>query len=356
MTAVTDRPIRVIQWTTGNIGRRSLHAIISRPDMELVGVYAHGADKVGVDAADLSGWAQEHGQPTGITATNDIDALLAAKPDACCYNPLWPNVDELVRLLEAGVNVCSSAAWITGGKQSPEDLARIRKACEQGNSTIFGSGAHPGMTNMVGMVLSGSCERVDEIRITESVDCSTYESAGTQSAMGFGCAPDTPGLEESVRRESEVFAESAAMMADAIGATLDRMTFDVTFTTATGDSDLGFMTIPEGTVGGVYGYHRGWVGDRNVVSVGFNWIMGNHVVPPKPLEHGHVIQVFGVPNMRTVLHCLPPKNWPEPGFMGLGMIYTALPVTNAVPAVVAAKPGIVTLADLPPVTGRFSAT
>jgi 4-hydroxy-tetrahydrodipicolinate reductase len=209
------------------------------------------------------------------------------------------------------------------------------------------------MTNMVGMVLSGSCERVDEIRITESVDCSTYESAGTQSAMGFGCDPDTPGLAESVRRESEVFAESAAMMADAIGADLDRMTFDVTFTPATGDSDLGFMTIPAGTVGGVYGYHRGWVGERNVVSVGFNWIMGSHVTPPKPLEHGHVIQVYGVPNMRTVLHCLPPKGWTEPGFMGLGMIYTAMPVTNAVPAVVAARPGIVTLADLPPVTGRF---
>jgi 4-hydroxy-tetrahydrodipicolinate reductase len=211
------------------------------------------------------------------------------------------------------------------------------------------------MTNMVGMVLSGSCERVDEIRITESVDCSTYESAGTQIAMGFSQDPQTPGLAESVRRESEVFAESAAMMADAIGAELDRMTFDVTFTPATGDSDLGFMTIPEGTVAGVYGYHRGWAGERNVVSVGFNWTMGSHVVPPKPLEHGHVIQVFGVPNMRTVLHCLPPKDWAEPGFMGLGMIYTAMPVTNAIPAVVAAPPGIVTLKDLPPVTGRFAA-
>ena len=47
MTASADRPLRVIQWTTGNIGRRSLHAIIGRPDMELVRVYAHGADKVG---------------------------------------------------------------------------------------------------------------------------------------------------------------------------------------------------------------------------------------------------------------------------------------------------------------------
>ena len=78
---------------------------------------------------------------------------------------------------------------------------------------------------------------IDEIRITESVDCSTYESAGTQTAMGFSQDPETPGLAENVRRESEVFAESAAMMADAIGATLDRITFDVTFTAATGDSD-----------------------------------------------------------------------------------------------------------------------
>ena len=250
-------PLRVIQWTTGNIGRRSLHAILGRPDLELVGVYAHGADKVGRDAADLCGWPE----PTGVVATDDVDALLALRPDACCYNPLWPDVDHLVALLEHGVNVCTSAAWITGGKQSPEDLARIRAACETGGASIFGSGAHPGMTNLVGLVLSGSCERVDEIRITESVDCSTYESAGTQRAMGFSQDPDTPGLAESVRRESEVFAESAAMMADALGVTLDRMSFDVTFTAATGDSDLGFMTIPAGTVAGVMGWHRGWVGD-----------------------------------------------------------------------------------------------
>ena len=343
------RPLRVLQWTTGNIGRRSLHAILARPDLELAGVYAHGAAKVGRDAAELCGWPE----PTGVLATDDVDALLALGADACCYNPLWPSVDELCALLEAGVNVCSSAAWITGGQQSPEDQERIRRACERGGASIFGSGAHPGMTNLVGMVLSGCCERVEEIRITESVDCSTYESAATQTAMGFGLPPDTPDLAESVRRESAVFAESAAMMADALGVTLDRTTFDVTFTAATGDSDLGFMTIPAGTVGGVMGYHRGWVGERNVVSVGFNWTMGSHVTPPKPLAHGHVVQVFGVPNMRTVIHCLPPQDWTE-GFMDLGMIYTAMPVTNAIAYVVAAPPGVVTLRDLPPVTGRVA--
>ena len=61
MTQFVDRPFRVIQWTTGNIGRRSLHAIIGRADMELVGVYAHGHDKVGVDAAKLCGWPSRPG-------------------------------------------------------------------------------------------------------------------------------------------------------------------------------------------------------------------------------------------------------------------------------------------------------
>lgn len=316
--------------------------------MDLVGVYAHGAEKVGADAADLCGWPA----PTGIRATRDAAELIALKPDACCYNPLWPDIGELEALLSAGINVCTTAAWINGAKQSADDLRRIRTACETGRSTIYGSGAHPGISNLVGMVLSGCCERVDEIRITESVDCSTYESAGTQTAMGFGKPMDTPGLTETLRVESEVFAESAAVMADAIGVKLDRLTFDATFTEVTEHSDLGFMTIPKGSVGGILGYHRGWTGDGNVVSVGFNWIMGHHVTPPKPLAHGHVVQVFGRPNMRTVLHCLPPEDWDESGYMGAGMIYTALPATNAVPYVVAAEPGIATLKDLPPVTGR----
>eukprot|EP01032_Pedospumella_encystans_P002409 gene2409-2832_t len=95
-----SQPLRVIQWTTGNIGRRSLHAILARPDLELVGVFAHGADKVGRDAAELCDWPS----PTGVRATDDVDALVALGADACCYNPLWPSVDDLVRLLESGVN------------------------------------------------------------------------------------------------------------------------------------------------------------------------------------------------------------------------------------------------------------
>ena len=347
---MVSTPLRVIQWTTGNIGRRSLHAILTRPDMQLVGVFAHGADKVGVDAAELA----RLDTPSGVAATDDIDALIALAPDACVYNPLWSKTDELVRLLEAGINVATSAGWINGLKLPTEERARIEKAALSGGATIFGSGAHPGMTNLLGIVSSAACERVDSVTITESVDCSTYASRETQEAMGFSKDPATPGLVESVRRESEVFAESVAMMADALGVSLDEITFDANFTAAHGDSDLGFMTIPAGTVGAVQGYHRGWSEGRAVINVGFQWTMGDQIDPPFKLAHGHVVRVDGMPNVRTILRVLPPADWDEEGYMGLGMIYTAMPVVNAVPAVVAAAPGIATFNDLPLIAGRVS--
>ncbi|MDP9117224.1 MAG: dihydrodipicolinate reductase [Actinomycetota bacterium] len=342
--------LRVIQWTTGNIGSRSLHALITRPEFELVGVYAYGADKVGRDAASLCGLDV----PTRILATNDVDVLLALKPDACVYNPLWSDTDELCRLLGSGINVCSTAGWITGGKLAAEERARVQQAAERGGATMFGSGAHPGFTNLISLVGTQMCERVDAVTVTESVDCSTYASAGTMRAMGFAQPADTPGLQESVRCESEVFAEAAAMTADALGLTIDRFTFDALFAVATADSDLGFMMVPRDTVAAVQGYHRGWVGDRNVVSVGFQWTMGNHVDPPFKLAHGHVIQIDGRPGARIVVQLRPGHDWDEDGYMGLGMIYTAMPAVNAVAAVVAARPGILTLADLPLVTGRAS--
>ena len=49
----SERPLRVVQWSTGNVGRRALGAIIDLPQFELVGVHAYGADKVGKDAGEL---------------------------------------------------------------------------------------------------------------------------------------------------------------------------------------------------------------------------------------------------------------------------------------------------------------
>jgi 4-hydroxy-tetrahydrodipicolinate reductase len=340
--------LRVIQWTTGNVGRRTLRAILRHPDLELAGVYAHGAEKVGRDAADLCG----HDTPTGIRATDDIDVLLATGADACSYNPVRPDVDHICRLLDAGINVCSTSAFITGRGMGPEAVGRISAAAERGGATMFGTGVNPGFVNLFALLSTQICDRVEQVRVLESVDASGYESKDTQESVGFAQPVDAAGLEETTRNGSAVFADAVALMADALGVELDAITFDADYVPATADNDLGFMTIAEGTVAAIDGRWRGTAAGRDVIVLRFQWVMGTNVEPPFKVRHGYFVEIDGEPTVRSQLQVLPPPDWSEPGFMGLGMIMTAMPAVNAIPAVVAAPAGIATHATLPVVAAR----
>jgi hypothetical protein len=77
----SSSPLRVVQWSTGNAGRKALAGIVRHPELELVGVHAHAADKIGRDAADLC----DLEALTGVIATNDADALIALDADCVCY-------------------------------------------------------------------------------------------------------------------------------------------------------------------------------------------------------------------------------------------------------------------------------
>jgi hypothetical protein len=340
--------LRVIQWTTGNVGRRALRAIVRHPELELVGVFAHGPDKVGRDAAELCG----DDEATGVLATADVDALLALAPDACSYNPRWPDWTLLGRMLGAGVNVCSTAGFITGAGRDTAELARLESAAQAGAATLFGTGVNPGFVNLFALVSAQICDRVDQIRVLESADASAYASKDTQESVGFAQPLDTPGLLDRTRAGSEVFAEAVALMGDALDVELDEITFDADYARATDDNDLGFMVIPEGTVAGIDGRWRGRAHRRDIIVLRFQWIMGRHVDAPFTIRHGYFVEIDGEPAVRSQFQILPPPDWSEAGYMGLGMIMTAMPSVNAIPAVVAAPPGLATHATLPLVTAR----
>ena len=112
--------ISVVQWTTGNVGKESVKAILANPGLELVGCYAWSDSKVGTDVGELVGV-----DPVGVAATNDIDALLELAPDVVVYNPMWLSVDEVVRILEAGVDVVTTAAFITGDRLGDDQCQRL---------------------------------------------------------------------------------------------------------------------------------------------------------------------------------------------------------------------------------------
>lgn len=341
----TDTALRVVQWTTGNVGRRALRAILRNPALELVGCYAWSSDKVGRDVGDIVGL-----DPVGLTATDDVDALLALAPDCVSYNPLWPDVDEMSRLLHAGINVCSTAGFITGRALGSDALARLDAAARAGGATLFGTGINPGFANLFALVSAGICDRVDRISVLESADATGYASADTQRSVGFAHDPDSPATAAMTEAGSAVFGDAVALMGDALGVALDEIGFEVEYARATETMDLGFMEIPEGTVAGVSAAWFGTVGDRRLVECRVQWKMGQHMEPDWRLRHGYFVEIDGEPRVRSQLQILPPADWSEPDFMGLGMIMTAMPAVNAIPAVCAADPGIITYRGLPLIT------
>ena len=334
--------IRVVQWTTGNVAKNAVRATLAHPGLELVGCYAWSPDKVGHDVGELCGL-----EPLGVTATDDIDALIALRPDVVLYMPLLWEVDHMVRLLDAGINVISTANFITGHSYGDDDMHRLHDAAARGGASLYGTGISPGYVNALALTLAGACREVERISIWESADCSSYESKETWEALGYGSSPDTPGLEEQARARQLVFLDAVEMMAGALDVELDEVTYRLDLGVATKDIDLGFMQIPEGRICGMNGIWTGVYRGRPLIELGLLWRLGDAMEPDWPVgKHGHVIEVEATPSLRLEYEILRSDHMDALEATS----ETAHPAVNAIPAVVAARPGLVTLADLPLIT------
>jgi len=342
--------IRIVQWTTGNVGQRAARAVIEHPGLELVGCYAWSGDKAGRDVGDLIGT-----DPVGVTATNDVDALLALKPDCVVYTPKFPRVDEMVRILEAGINIVATAAFITGHALGEDDRRRIEAACQRGQSSIFGSGANPGFLNLMGLVSTVICDRVDSITVTESVDSTGYDSPETEKPCGFGRPINDPQLPAMAQAGTAVFGDAVRMMADTLDIAIDEVTFEADFARTTEALDLGSWQIDADCVAGIATRWQGRIKGKIVLELKTVWRKGAHLDPDWQVEHAYLVDVKGQPCVSTRVQFYPGEDFVATTFqelMVIGMIITAMPAVNAIPAVVAAAPGIVTYADLPLTTAR----
>jgi len=344
------RTYRVVQWTTGNVGTSSVQALAANPAFEIVGCFAWSADKVGRDVGELCGIA-----PLGVAATDDVDALLALAPDCVVYNPMWNDVAELERILGAGVNVVSTAAFITGHNLGA-DRDRIEAACRRGGSTMFGTGISPGFAELLAIVSATVCDRVDKITIDEAADTTFYDSPATERPVGFGRPIDDPDLPAMAAHGTAVFAEAVRLVADALGVELDDVRCDAEFAQTTADLDLGSWTIPAGCVAGVAASWKGLIGETVVVELNVRWRKGTTLRPDWQIaQDGWVIRIDGLPTVTANIGFLPPPDFEAEtmaDFMRLGHVMTAMPPINAIPAVVAAAPGIATYTDLAMVLPR----
>ncbi|ADP79473.1 NAD(P)H-dependent amine dehydrogenase family protein [Pseudofrankia inefficax] len=336
--------LRVVQWTTGKTGTAAVRGMVGHPALEIVGCYAYSPEKVGRDVGELAGIG-----PIGVTATDDVDALLALRPDCVTYLAYRPDFEHLERILEAGVNVVTTMYMLAGAGYGEEVRDRLAAACERGGASLYTTGVYPGHMGMTALAVSAMCSRIDRISLLESVEMSGYPNERMFRAMSIGLDPADPAAPGMIEANCGSFKEQIRVMAGALAVDLDEIRFTAEFGVANDDLDFGFMKLRKGQIAGFKGVTAGMHRGRSVIECRFVWKLGHDLTPNWPVEDGYVLEIEGSPGVRVQLA-------PLGGAHFSGAIATAMPAVNAIPHVVAAPPGIVNHTGLPFVTGRHLLT
>jgi hypothetical protein len=332
--------VRVVQWTTGKTGRAAVHAILEHPKLTLVGCYAWSTDKVGRDVGELCGLDR-----IGVSATDDIDALLALEPDCVVYTPYRPETDHLERILGSGCNVVTSMYQLTGRGYGDEAYERIVAAAARGKASLYASGTYPGYVGTVALALTGVSTRIERITMLESVDLRGYANEPMYRAMGIDRDPTDPEAATLIAQACGSFRDQVAVMAHALALDLDEIRFHADFAVADVETDFGFMTVGAGRVAAIRGTIAGWAGGRSRIECRSVWKLGERTSPDWPVEHGYVIEIEGTPSFRARI---------EPGERWSGSTSTASPLVNAIFATCSASPGIVNYGELPLIRGTHA--
>ena len=318
--------LRVVQWNTGKVGKLAMRGILDNPTLELVGVYAHSPEKLGQDAGALCGRPD-----TGIKATNSIDTIVGAKPDVVVYTPFTGEVDEVVRLLENGINILSTNLFFHVGGVRGEVKARLQAAGERGNASIY---------------ITGICARVDCVSIYESANCATYESPETWNYFRFGQTGVTDEVVEAAKTWLVMFRDAAERVAESLGFTPEDAEFYCNYATAAERVDLGWFLMEKGTNAAV---RAGWnvkAKGRTVARAQVTWYLTKKLAEGWEIDSDeyHLV-VVGGPSVDLRMHFTDPAPSPIDGpWDPTGT--TSYATVNAVAQIKAARPGVLTLHDI----------
>jgi 4-hydroxy-tetrahydrodipicolinate reductase len=345
---------RVVQWGTGNVGRIALRAIIEHPDLELVGVVVHGADKAGVDAGELCGLA-----PVGVIATADPARALVSSPDVVCYAAAGDRrpheaVADICHVLAAGVNVVSTSvvSLLHRGSAEPAVFAQLDAACRAGGTSCFTSGNDPGFsTEYLPLVLTGALERLDFLRVMEVSSYAGYDQPEILFEMiGFGKPADyvppllMPGVLTRLGGGSiHGIAEGLGVELDEIVEVHERWNTEV-------DLEVNGAVIPKGTMAAVKFELQGIVGGKPLIAVGHCNRIHDDAAPEWPRSSGKTYRITleGSPTIRADIDMV----GAEGDHNAAGLTITAMRVLHAIPAVCQAAPGVLGSLDIGLLTGR----
>jgi hypothetical protein len=350
--------IRVALIGTGNCGSLALRQLVTDARFELTGVWVSSEAKVGRDAGDLAGLDVA----TGVRAVNDLETIVAAKPDCVVYCAMGDvrlpaAMADIRRFLEAGIDVVGSAPGVL---QYPwqvipdKYIERVEESARQGNSSVFITGVDPGfMTDLLPFALAGTCQSIQQIRTMEIADYATYDGATVMfDVMGFGNQiGDFPMLFQPGVL-SIAWGTAIRALAAGLGVEVDEIRDSVEQEPAPEDIDVAVGRIAKGTVAALRFQIEGLVNGEPVIVVEHVTRLRGDLRPDwaQPAQDGgsYRVEIVGEPSY--VVDVCPTSRNGDHNYAAI--LAAAGRIVNAIPDVIAAPAGIRTTLDLPLVTGN----
>jgi len=238
---------------------------------------------------------------------------------------------QIAALIKKGLHVVSTCEELSfpvparaGAFRELDALARRKRV------SVLGTGVNPGYAmDALALFLTAPCARVNRVSVTRVVDAATRRlPLQRKVGAGLNLAQFRRAITEgSVRHVG--LPESAYMIAAGLGWKLDRVDETLEAAIAPRDLDTEYLRVPAGNAAGIKQSARGYRQDELLVSLDLQMYVGAE----QPRDH---VLIDGVP----------PIDMTITGGIA-GDVATAAIAINAIPKLFAARPGVVTMRDLP---------
>ncbi len=321
-----ERRYRTIHYGIGAIGAEVVMLAAERPELEIVGAIDTDPEKAGRDLSEAAGLERR----LGLTVASDASAVLPSVQADVVLHSTGSHLEEVLPQLQAAVragkdvlSTCEELSY--PWERHPQLSAELDREAKERGVTVVGTGVNPGFVmDTLAVALASVCQRISRVTAIRVVDVGTRRvqlqrkvGAGLE-AKDFGQVSGHVGLRES-----------ACLIADKLGWGLEGLEESLEPAISPVDQRTPYLAVKRGQVAGVHQVVSLRRDGREVLRLDLTMAVG----APRPRDE---IEIEGTPPLHVVI---------EGGVQGDRA--TAAIVVNAVPAVVAAPPGLLTMAELP---------
>lgn len=317
--------IPVAIYGIGPIGAEITRLILKKPWLKLVSAVDVDPSKVGRDVGEVIGVRE----PLGVLVTPELQA----KPLVVCHSTGSRLLDvepQLLQLLDAGCHVVSTCEELAFPLDQ-QIRERLQKRARAANVTLLGTGVNPGFVmDKLPLTLTSVCQEVHAVEITRIVNASLRREP-LQRKVGAGMSREEFGAAVAAGRIKHMgLRESLMMVANGLGVELDTVSDEaIEPVLASKPIKTEYLSVDAGHVAGVHQTIAGTGKDGVRVTLDLRMYLDAE-------SPGDRVEIKGVPDVSMFI---------AGGVHGDRA--TAAMAVNAIPRIVAARPGVLTMDDIP---------